>query len=473
MRASRSYLAVILLGLLAGCTGARPDLARLYAHQAESTPRPPVILIPGALGSRLAVAETGREVWPGSMRRLLMADYAALALEIDPDTLEPLPGPLVVSGLTDRAIGRDFYAAILKVLETASGYRRHAPGQAPLPGQRHYYVFAYDWRQDLVASVRQLDALIESFRADYGDPELQVDIIAHSMGGLIARYYGRYGTDDVLDDNEFPVSNRGAERMRWVVLLGTPNLGAVGAFQTLAEGYAIGLSRIPPEIVATFPSTYQVMPHPINTWLVTADGRQLERDHFSSFFWRRFEMSVFDAQVQARITRHAAGEAEAAALVQTYAAWFDKRIERARRFVWSLTVPEPEPKVRFIIFGGNCHLTPARIVVEKFRGDSVLRFRPGDIRDRRPGVDYEALMLEPGDGAVTKASLLARQALNPTVARHRYIYFPMDYAFFLCVRHDRLTGNVHFQDNLLHALLAQDSSETGPRLPGLRYATGD
>jgi hypothetical protein len=104
-------------------------------------------------------------------------------------------------------------------------------------------------------------------------------------------------------------------------------------------------------------------------------------------------------------------------------------------------------------------------VVEEFRGESVLRFRPGSVRDRRSGVDYEALMLEPGDGAVTKASLLARQALDPTVARHRYIYFPMDYAFFLCERHDRLTGNVHFQDNLLHALLAQDSSEIGPQIP--------
>lgn len=462
MRLSRGYATVFLLALLAGCSNVRPDLARLYAGQADSTPRPPVILIPGALGSRLADAETGREIWPGSLRRLLMADYAALALEIDPDTLEPLPGHLVVSGLTDRSIGRDFYAEILRTLESAGGYQSRVPGEAFVTGRNYYYVFTYDWRQDLVASVRQLDALIESIRSDHSDHELKVDIIAHSMGGLIARYYGRYGTDDVLDDNEFPVSNRGSERMRRVVLLGTPNLGAVGAFQTLAEGYPIGLSRIPAEIVATFPSTYQVMPHPINTWLVAADGRQLDRDHFSSFFWRRFEISVFDPQVQRKIMRQATDPAEAEARFRTYEGWFDKRIERARRFVWSLTVPEPDPKVRFIIFGGNCHLTPARIVVEESGGDSALRFRPRDVRARHPGVDYESLMLEPGDGAVTKASLLARQALDPTVARHRYIYFPMDYAFFLCERHDRLTANIHFQDNLLHTLLARESSEIGP-----------
>lgn len=460
---------LLLAGLaVSGCATPRPDLARLYAQQAEMPEQPPVVLIPGALGSRLSDRETGREVWPGSLGKLLFGDYRELALEIDPRTLEPLPGSLVVSGITDRAAGRDFYSAIMRVLEEAGGYQLAEAGRAPAEGASNYYVFSYDWRQDSVHNVRKLDALIEQIRADHGDPDLKVDIIAHSLGGLIARYYGRYGTVDVLDDNDFPVSNRGAERMRRVILLGTPNLGAVNAFRTLKEGYPLLLSHIEPEIVATFPSTYQVLPHPINTWLVNTDGEPLERDHFSSEFWRRFRMSIFDEEVRDRIREGAADEREARARLELYEAWFDKRIERARRFVWSLTVPEPHPTVRFIVFGGNCHLTPARIVVEEAGGESVLRFRPEQVIDRREGVDYEKMMLEPGDGAVTKPSLLARQALNPTVTRHRYIYFPLDYAFFLCERHDRLTGNVHFQDNLLHMLLARDGREAGVENPRAR-----
>ncbi len=66
------------------------------------------------------------------------------------------------------------------------------------------------------------------------------------MGGLIARYYGRYGTDDVLGGNDFPVSNRGAQRLRRVVMLGTPNLGSVEAFRTLKEGSRVGVNRISP-----------------------------------------------------------------------------------------------------------------------------------------------------------------------------------------------------------------------------------
>lgn len=65
-------------------------------------------------------------------------------------------------------------------------------------------------------------------------------------------------------------------------------------------------------------------------------------------------------------------------------------------------------------------------------------------------------MLEPGDGTVTKASLLARDNLDPGAPRHPHVDFPIAGAFFLCAEHGMLTGNLNFQDNLLHALLSRD-----------------
>ena len=71
-------------------------------------------------------------------------------------------------------------------------------------------------------------------------------------------------------------------------------------------------------------------------------------------------------------------------------------------------------------------------------------------------LDYDRLMLEPGDGTVTKASLLARQSVDPDVARHRYSFFPLRHSLFLCESHGHLTGNIHFQNNLLESLLSVD-----------------
>jgi len=57
---------------------------------------------------------------------------------------------------------------------------------------------------------------------------------------------------------------------------------------------------------------------------------------------------------------------------------------------------------------------------------------------------------------VTKASLLAKQDTDPTVARHRDSYFPLKYPVFLCEQHTQLTVNISFQDNLMHFLLSKD-----------------
>lgn len=67
---------------------------------------------------------------------------------------------------------------------------------------RKYYLLVYDSRQINIQTVRKLDILIEKNRKDYNSPEMKLAIVAHSMGGLVTRYYLRYGSDDALNDNE-------------------------------------------------------------------------------------------------------------------------------------------------------------------------------------------------------------------------------------------------------------------------------
>jgi pimeloyl-ACP methyl ester carboxylesterase len=453
----RYAIACIVLMLAACSGGGHPDLRRLYAPDMGRAQRAPVIIVPGILGSRLRDSRTGRELWPGSVFSLLVR-AESLALRIDPQTLDPEPDSVEAYDLYRSVLGNDIYGGILETLERDGAYVRGTPGRPVDPSQRRYYLFPYDWRQDNVATARQLDALIEQIRHDYNDPRLRVDLVAHSMGGLIARYYLQYGTRDVLDGNEFPADFSGAEKLRTVVLLGTPNLGSVTALESFLLGHRVGLQRLATETLATMPSVYQLLPHPINDWIVDADGKPVQRDLFFVGTWIAHRWSVFDPQV---ITRMRAGERDsgvAGARVDLLQRYFAHRLERARRFVWSLSYNERQhAPVRLVVFGGDCQLTPARVVLEEAGKDAMkLRLFPREIEHPRPGVDYEALMLEPGDGEVTKASLLARESLNPAQQRSEDVFFPLAYSFLLCEDHAHLTGNLSFQDNLLNVLLSGD-----------------
>ncbi len=355
----------------------------------------------------------------------------------------------------DVAAGKDFYRKIIETLDKSGGYTEATPGEPVTDDQKRFYIFVYDWRQDNVRSAARLDQFIQQIRRDHGNPDLKVDIVAHSMGGLITRYFLRYGSTDVLDDNEFPVNLHGRDIVRRVVLLGTPNLGSVGSVNAFIEGVPVGFGKIPTEVLVTMPSLYQLFPHPINNWIISASGNALDRDLFDVDLWKRFEWSIFDPDIGRRIVEGFESRDEGEKYLDTLQRFFHKSIERARRFVWSLTVKLEETPWQLIVLGGDCNLTPARILVEEVDGESVIRLYPDEISKPVPGVDYDRLMLEPGDGTVTKASLLAKDVLDPTVPRHPYSFFPLDYAFFLCEPHDTLPGNISFQDNLLHVLLSR------------------
>ena len=447
---------IILALALQSCSHAvKPDLERLY-EQNRMVKQPPVVLIHGMMGSRLTDSNTGKEVWVGSLSRLLFSNYEDIALEIDPDSLLPRPSPLVTSGLLDTVVGKDFYAGITDTLKSAGNYQYASIGVDQSPTARNYYVFTYDWRQDNVQTVRELSQFIEQIRLDYANPELKVDLVAHSMGGLIARYYLRYGEEDTLDDNDFDINLSGAERVRRIILLGTPNLGSAGALHSFIDGVKIGTRTIPTEIVATMPSAYQLFPHAVNDWIVASSGNPLDRDLFDVNIWERFQWSIFDPVVRSRIMKNFENEADGLAYIDLLERYFEKHLERARRFVWSLTVPLPSQPYKLIVLGGDCELTPARIVIEEVKGVSEVRLWPNEIKKPVAGVDYDRIMLEPGDGTVTKSSLLARESLDPSVPRHPWVSFPLDYPIFLCESHTALTGNVNFQDALLYTLLSLD-----------------
>jgi pimeloyl-ACP methyl ester carboxylesterase len=450
-------LTVFLTLLLGSCSKEiKPDLAQLYNTSHISYDRsPPVILIHGIMGSKLRDKNNLKEFWFGSLKNLIFSNYIDVGLQINPETLEPIDTNLEPFDIADKAAGTDYYYAVIQTLQKYGGYTLTPVEQEVRDFSRRLYVFTYDWRQDNVKSAKKLNEFINQIKRNHNDPQLKVDLVAHSMGGLISRYYLRYGDQDVLNGNDFPVNLNGAQNVNKVILLGTPNFGSVGSVESFITGLQIGLRKIPTEILVTMPSIYQLFPHSINTWLININGEPLERDVFDSDIWQSFQWSIYDPKVQKRIAKQFADSTEADAYIETLKRYFHKHLERARRFLWSLSVPIENPPYKIIVMGGDCSLTSARLLVEEVNGISITRLKPSQIKRPKAGINYQALMMEPGDGTVTKASLLARNVLDPTAPQHKYSFFPLDYPYFLCEEHSTLTSNINFEDNLLHILLSQ------------------
>jgi len=352
--------------MFSGCSqNSKPDLARLYKTKPSTHQHPPVVLLHGIMGSKLRENGTLEELWFGNLSTLLFSNYESIRLHIDPQTLLPLEDQGEPFAIADKAAGTDFYQAIIKTLTEYGGYELTDINTPADNLNRKMYVFTYDWRLDNVTSARRLHQFIQRIKKDHNNPDLKVDLVAHSMGGLVSRYYLRYGETDVLDDNEFPVNQQGAQHVRRVILLGTPNLGSVGSVHSFITGLRIGLRTIPTEVLVTMPSIYQLFPHNINSWVINMNGETLDRDVFDRTIWERFQWSIFDPKVRQRIVSAFDDSEAGQAYLDTLERYFEKHIERARRFLWSLTVEVDDPQYELIVMGGDCELTPARLLMKK------------------------------------------------------------------------------------------------------------
>jgi pimeloyl-ACP methyl ester carboxylesterase len=311
-------------------------------------------------------------------------------------------------------------------------------------------LFAWDWREGMVAAARELNELVERLRRLRGDPSLRVDIVAHSAGGLVTRYFVRFGGVDTLNEVEPTITFAGGQKVRQAILIGTPNYGSITALQKAITGYKIGLTRIRPETIATMPGMFQLLPHPDRTWMIDIRGRRLDLDLNDVATWRRHRWSIWDAEVRERIRADFTDPSLAEDYLAVFEAHFERQLVRAARFHRSLSRPVTVVPTRYVVFGSACLPTPARCLLEEIDGQTYVWLNPQNIKHPLVGIPYESLMIEPGDGSVTKASLLAKDSLDPDATRGD---FPVAWAVFVCARHENLPANVTFQDNLLNIVL--------------------
>jgi pimeloyl-ACP methyl ester carboxylesterase len=217
-----------------------------------------VIVVPGITGSVLVDEHdddiwnvSGQAVW--SYIRTLGTSLERLIVPTHPPGTDAPTGGVRAQSLVQGihgvfGLGRiDGYRALSSMIldnfdVTAATEDESVPA--------NYFEFAYDWRLSNRTTAAKLKALVETRlpiwqRSQKGGRDAKIILVAHSMGGLVSRYY--------LEKLE------GWENCRALVTFGTPYRGSVNAIDYLANGYKKAFVDFT-DAMRSMPSVYELLP---------------------------------------------------------------------------------------------------------------------------------------------------------------------------------------------------------------------
>jgi hypothetical protein len=249
----------------------QPDDGLEYEGSADKLP---IIFLPGATGSKLIndPNEDGKfdEVWP---------NVTELIFDPDDDSLRVLklkesgdgPAEEEEASYNTVKVGDVIRSENFFVLFKMNVYKptiEYFTSRGGYIEGKDFFVCPYDWRKDIsqIAAGDKLDLTLEKCinKALERNPETkQVNILAHSMGGLVARQY--------VSDSER------SKRVKHLVTLGTPYFGAPKSTLAIIDGVClvepeiikVGNNSIKAcisdpktiqEIIRNFPGAYQLAP---------------------------------------------------------------------------------------------------------------------------------------------------------------------------------------------------------------------
>ncbi len=263
---------VVLLSV-GGChqTGSREGNA-----SAESA----IIIVPGYYGTRLAQVADGDLVWISASEAL----YGTRSLVL------PFPGMGNRVGIQLRPDGILETVPVIPFLYSVQAYgsllqtfERFRDGHAKV------VPLAYDWRGDLLQAVRGLHSEVSRLRAQ---GVKRIAVVAHSMGGLIAGYYLRYGAQSPEDAKE---TWEGTSQIDAMILTGVPFRGSMTVLRNMQYGRGFGLNStlLDQEAVASFPASYFVLPtgevdRLLTPWLEPVNGLIRQARHWRDNGWGLF-----------------------------------------------------------------------------------------------------------------------------------------------------------------------------------------
>jgi pimeloyl-ACP methyl ester carboxylesterase len=434
---------------------------------ATPTPTPPpykekrpIIFIPGVLGSRLINSDTGENVWV----KITRSKDDDLRLPMTPN-LAANRDKLVATQVVDKIKLIKYFPQISVYHELfgfldASGYKRGDWDNPHLDGalgdRDTYYLFAYDWRRDNVESAHRLLQEIEKLRAKLGKPDLKFDILAHSMGGLVIRYAAMYGKADI-PENPKPAWD-GSKYFNKIFLFGTPNDGSMQAFDAVNEGYSVPIlggkrhiGVLNKEVALSSPAAFELLPHGDALRFYDEDLKLMKIDIYDPAVWKTYKWSAaFDEQYLSTLSKINLLQVER---------YFIAVLNRAKKFNAALEAKSAPPaQMKFMTYGSDCKSTldGAIIYREKdaiewktlTKGDSFRNSRGEKVPDDK----VKQVIYAPGDGSVTKRSLLAQIFSLPGKLVGTLLPNSTD-PYITCEAHANLLNNKVLQGEFLQEVL--------------------
>jgi pimeloyl-ACP methyl ester carboxylesterase len=474
-------IALCFVFLLQGCAAKRtPNLERIFADVRVRQGKAPLIVLPGALGSELINAKTGKIVWPAVFR----TTDDELGLPISPDIANNRDN-LVAGKIIDKIRLSKFvpevyvYNGLLESLQKYGGYKEGDWTNPPADGYRDtFYVYPYDWRRDNVETAQKFIAQLEELKRKLNRPDLRFNVIAHSMGGLVARYAAMYGKADLSQDGAPPKPTwEGAKHIGKIFMFGTPNEGSAEAFATLINGYSITeglrrpirlLNKLSREDMLTSPAIFQLLPHKEAARFLDENLQPVKLDLYDAETWRYYGWTAaFDPKFREKFAAKRKGQLSAHSKnndpLKELDDYMTAVLKRASAFHEALNVEiEERPPVLLFVFGGDCEetLNAPVIMRDKKKEKWITLIRPKSFTSssgkKFSKEEVTRAMFTPGDGRVTRRSLLAETLAEKQRASNLFqTALPLTYAVFGCDVHGYLQNNPILQDNVLTALVSE------------------
>lgn len=444
-----------------------PNLSEIYnrAAQYDSPHRTPIVVIPGYLGSVLRQRSTGKVVWGDFSRSVLNPETPEgarlFSLPMQPGVPLKALRDDVLAVETLSHIGGDLFGVPLHLSAYSrlmlalgvGGFRDQQMAQAGIIdyGNKHFtcFQFAYDWRRDIVEAARQLKQFIlaqceyvqEQCQLRFGHPkeQVKVNIVAHSMGALVARYFLRYGDADLPEDGSLPpVTWAGAQYVHKAILIGPPNGGALEALEDLIMGspFPPGFPKYQAAILGTMPSVYQLLPRLRHGPVRLKQDLSSVVDLFNPYVWQQYGWGVMDPQQDQMLqwllpTTTSSEERQIIAFDH-----LSKVLARAQQLAAALDQPATPP------VGLSLHLVA---------GDSVPTQAIITL-DEKTG-KFELFEEGPGDGTVLRRNALLDERTETNWTPTIQSPIPWQRVTFVFTDHLGLTRDPNFIDNLLFELL--------------------